>query len=353
MKPTPEEQLQFLQHIQRLFEDGDFVATYKFALLMSLAELAIELDSDDYGSLEVSLPQIAEKFAELYWPQTAPFSSGVTGTEPVVLAQNQGEQAAVVTALLGLRQQGAATIAQARMCSSWNATIQRIALVVRQMPVQYLQNFGGVLVPFLYDYPPPRGRLLLKPGVPFLLRMFHPLIQQLARAGWVRHVRHNQRNRSALGEVDGLEEFMFGSSRNALNAVGNLLSKLQSKRCFYCGSAISGGGEVDHFIPWSKYPRDLAHNFVLAHAECNRRKSDMLAAERHLATWLERNRMFGQDISAELGDSALIADLGCSCRVASWAYDQGLQSGAQGWLKAKETEPLTDSCRRLLNASIR
>jgi hypothetical protein len=29
MKPSAEQQLQFLQQLQRLFEDGDFVATYK------------------------------------------------------------------------------------------------------------------------------------------------------------------------------------------------------------------------------------------------------------------------------------------------------------------------------------
>jgi len=31
-------------------------------------------------------------------------------------------------------------------------------------------------------------------------------------------------------------------------------------------------GEIDHFAPWSRYPRDLAHNLVLAHKVCNRQK---------------------------------------------------------------------------------
>jgi hypothetical protein len=35
---------------------------------------------------------------------------------------------------------------------------------------------------------------------------------------------------------------------------------------------------VNHFVPWSRYPRDLAHNLVLAHGGCNSRKSDLLGA---------------------------------------------------------------------------
>ena len=45
--PSPEAQLQFLSKLQRLFAEGDFTATYKFALLMALADLAIELGADD------------------------------------------------------------------------------------------------------------------------------------------------------------------------------------------------------------------------------------------------------------------------------------------------------------------
>ena len=54
MKPTAEQQLQFLQHLQRLFDEGDFVATYKYALLMSLAELAVESGVDE-GELELPM----------------------------------------------------------------------------------------------------------------------------------------------------------------------------------------------------------------------------------------------------------------------------------------------------------
>jgi hypothetical protein len=38
--PDPERQVDFFFRVQRLLSDGSFVATYKFALLLSLADLA-------------------------------------------------------------------------------------------------------------------------------------------------------------------------------------------------------------------------------------------------------------------------------------------------------------------------
>jgi hypothetical protein len=42
MPPTPDEQIQFLVKLQRLLDEGLFVASYKFALLLALADLSIE-----------------------------------------------------------------------------------------------------------------------------------------------------------------------------------------------------------------------------------------------------------------------------------------------------------------------
>jgi len=94
--PTAEEQIQFLQQIQRLFNEGEFSATYKFALLLSLAELAVEVGNDSGDQLDISSTAIADKFAELYWRQLADYSSGQANTTAAVLHQNRGTQAAVV-----------------------------------------------------------------------------------------------------------------------------------------------------------------------------------------------------------------------------------------------------------------
>jgi hypothetical protein len=58
LKPSPEFQLEFLGKVQRLFSEGDFTATYKFALLISLCDLAIELGQDNDAPLELPYKSI-------------------------------------------------------------------------------------------------------------------------------------------------------------------------------------------------------------------------------------------------------------------------------------------------------
>jgi len=99
--PTDREQLNFLAKVQRLFAEGDFTATYKFALLIALAELAVERGFDDGEPLQIRNDWIAEKFVEMYWQQATPYSG--SGSKPIVLWQNNGEQAAVIKAIVEFR----------------------------------------------------------------------------------------------------------------------------------------------------------------------------------------------------------------------------------------------------------
>lgn len=333
--PSAEEQLAFIQKIQRLFEEGDFSATYKFALLIALTDLAVERGNDEGEALEIPLDEIAIKFAELYWPLTVPYSSGAKAE---LLSQNPGKQAAIVNLLHDLRRSGADSLSNARNLASWGNALRRIVTTVRDMPVRYLQNLGGKLDPFLYDYPIRGDSVILNPGVGYLLRRFHGLISQLARSGWIRHVRQNSLNAPIIGQADDLESFMFGSAfRSNLSALEKILRPMQDGSCFYCGGRIREKGDVDHFIPWIKYPRDLAHNFVLAHAGCNRSKSDMLGAKLHLEKWLERNERYREEISGELGRVGFASNAESILTVANWAYRQGANAGAHAWLEKKVT----------------
>ena len=73
--PSAEQQLVFLAKIQRLFAEGDFTATYKFALLIALADLAVEMGADDGAELNLSVRQIAERLSNSTGgthPHTAP-----------------------------------------------------------------------------------------------------------------------------------------------------------------------------------------------------------------------------------------------------------------------------------------
>ena len=74
--PTPEEQVLFLRNIQRLLMEGQFTASYKFALLHAIADLCV-LKADDSGAaLDLGVKDISEKSIELYWQQCRPFQLG-------------------------------------------------------------------------------------------------------------------------------------------------------------------------------------------------------------------------------------------------------------------------------------
>ena len=129
----------------------------------------------------------------------------------------------------------------------------------------------------------------------YCLRKFHALISDLVRGAWVRYVR--QQNLEALGETADLNEFLFGSERNNLVQVRPVLLDIQNGRCFYCkGAFTSATAHVDHYVAWTRYPFDLAHNFVLANNRCTNQKRDRLPACDHLATWAERNSLYGTQL---------------------------------------------------------
>jgi len=348
--PSAEEQLAFLTKLQRLFAEGDFTATYKFALLIALSDLAVELGSDDGAELPLTTRQIAERFVQQYWRHTLPYGTGRTHTKPGVLVQNLGVQAAILTAIEEFRATSSATtLLQARNEAGYATLLSKVSAVVSAQPLTYLQNFGGIADPFLYERPG-RGIVMLKPRVAYCLRRFHPLLQQLARTHWVGHIKANRRNHGILGDAGDLEDFLFGTSRQSLAIIGAGLRKLEGPRCFYCGHGLHDS-DVDHFVPFVLYPRDLAHNFVLAHPQCNRSKSDSLAGKDHLERWLERLVTRSAQLS-EIGAAAgVTADGNTAHRVAAWGYANAHAAQGRAWVKASIFEMIDLDHLRLLAVS--
>ena len=346
--PSAQEQLDFLTKIQRLFNESDFSSTYKYALLISLADLAIELGKDDDSPLELSNRQIAERFIELYWQQTTPYRT-LEANQSGILFQNNGSQAAIIKAIYDFRQQNNCNTSEsAKRSKEYKKLISAVAATVAKQPINYLQNVGGGALPFLYESN--ASSITLKSGVTYCLRRFQPLIQQLARGRWTDFIKKNTKNIPILGEKDDLNSFLFETSRKTLALVCKGLKELYGNKCFYCNKAASEL-EVDHFIPFSQYPRDLAHNFVLAHSTCNRSKSDTLAAKPHLEHWLDRIDKHANDIT-EVGLSAgLVADVAVSSRIASWGYASAFQSAGRGWFSANRYEPVNDEYLQLFTPS--
>ncbi len=125
------------------------------------------------------------------------------------------------------------------------------------------------------------------------------------------------------------------------------LADAQHGQCLYCTRRVNTG-HIDHFIPWSRYPRDLAHNLVLAHVECNQKKKDMLAAEPHLERWLQRNANNEARIIEAARAANIIVDGAATRGVAAWAYSHGAALGASAWVTGDVVEPLSGRWRWLL-----
>jgi hypothetical protein len=329
--PTPEEQVQFLRNMQRLLAEGRFTATYKFALVHALADLAV-LKGDDSGApLAIETKDIAAKFVELYWRQSRPFPVGGEATE-LVLHQPTSSQAEIISQIVKSQQASGGSLFRLKQLVSdrWSELVTDVDRVVRTMPLWKLQRVGDERLEFLYENLGRGTRITLKPGVASCLRAFYELIRDLIEGSWVRRVQ--KLNAKRLGNATDLGTFLFGQERSSLEAYRPILRDVQKGVCLYCQKPLSKQAQVDHFVPWSRYPADLGHNFVLAHAGCNKYKSDFLAAENHLAAWIERNRGHQAELQERLLAASPPCDLTATVQIARWVYQQTEKANGQVWV---------------------
>lgn len=241
---------------------------------------------------------------ELYWPQARAFPERV-------LLQNAGKQAGILSRIV--RFQGFLTDPTAPFARGQSLVPPEYARLLRQvewilvkMPLPKLQRVGREVVSFVYrirwDDDVRLGefnsdnfdnliRFVGNAG-DHLMRLA-PLIRPLVQREWAALVaRFNH-----LSEAE-LERFLFGAKREALAHLAAPLRELQGNGCFYCRTMIRDGAQVDHFIPWSRYPDDGLDNLVAAHPRCNGEKRDHLAAAEHVEEWTNRMRMCAAELEA-------------------------------------------------------
>jgi 5-methylcytosine-specific restriction endonuclease McrA len=274
-----------------------------------------------------------------------PFPVGDRDPEEI-LAQNAGRQAAIVRRVREARQEYGSSVARIQAEEEvWGELLRAVEHTIRRYPLQKLQTIGGERVEFLYE--PEAGRTVtLLPGVAFCFRAFYPMIIDMVEGAWSQYVR--RRNPTLLGDTVELRSFLFGSERATLERFGPILSDLQEGACFYCAGSLGSGFHVDHFIPWRRYPVDLGHNFVLAHAGCNARKGDRLAAEEHLGRWSERNAAHADVLGERFLEAGVPADLAASTSVARWAYEEVERIGGTVWVGGSEVRALGEGWREVM-----
>ena len=348
MTDTPIGELAFLRKLQRLLAEGDFVATYKFALLNALADLSLEREPAADGSLRVPVSAIAEKFVEYYWPQARPYRA-LDGTG-FVLVQSTGRQAAVINAIAAA-QSAHATLPVARAAQlRWHTLVTRVAGTIEAMPLWKLQTVGGERDEFLYAQAEFAGEAIrLLPGVPAAFRALYGLVLDAVRGAWLRQITNIAANRPLVGGSD-LASFLFGNERASLDGFRGVLRDHQGGRCLYCRKELRGAGCVDHFIAWSRYPVDLGHNLVLAHDACNAKKRDFLAYPAHLERWQVSHLERASELAQRFDSLALPHEEMRSRAITWWAYEQGEAAGAHAWIDTDRFVRLDASWRDVLGA---
>jgi|SRR3989344_2726079 len=347
--PTAEEQLQFLTNIQRILDEGSFVATYKFALIMSLSDYAVESGNDSGEPVQLTTLDIAESFVDYYWRQAIPYVYGKQGATFHVLKQGTGKQPVILNRIIELHVKFNGSFAAAqRDARVWKSLLNKVAATIAQMPLWKLQVVGRTIVPFLYHQHGSGNTINLQSGVIYNFRKFYDLIRNLVQGAWIRHIR--MLNKELLGDAD-LAEFLFGAERTVLPGLRAVLKNIQSNDCFYCKGKLHEGGDIDHFIPWSRYSLDLGHNFVLVHSACNRSKRDFLAAPGHLENWQKRNQIHGNVLVKEFDARGILHNLSATEKIVYWAYSQAEAAGSNLWLCKDDVLPINPSWRMILEAS--
>ncbi|MBW4966680.1 HNH endonuclease [Pseudoalteromonas sp. CR1] len=331
-----QQQLDFIAYIQRMLVEGDFSATYKFALLHALADVCVEQPLlSEQSQLVIELPTLADKLITLYWHHAMPFSSEHTG-ESALLKQNTGAQSKVISVLFECQQNNIRNFRQLKQSPFYKPTFNAAMATLKTGPLWRLQILAKQEECFLYPHTNSTQFITLNAGIASCFRRFYDLVVYLAKNAWLQKIQSIKHNQALIGPQSQLQEFLFGVDRNALTKAKPVLVELQSNTCFYCQKPMKNDVEVDHFIPFARYANDLGHNFVAAHRACNNNKRDFLAAQQHRERWQNQNLVVNSQIISNELSAYFHCDTDKSLAVSNWAYQVAQANNAKLWLANKD-----------------
>lgn len=332
-----QQQLDFIAYIQRMLNEGDFSATYKFALLHAIADICVErpLQQPD-SELVIMLDDLVDKFILLYWQHAMPFAAGSNGNA-ALLKQNTGKQSKVISVLFECQQNNIRNIRQLKQSQYWPAIYRATLATLKDGPLWRLQILSKQAECFLYPHTNSSKFIKLNSGIAYSFRRFYDLVVYLAKNAWLQKIQSIKDNQQLIGPQSQLQQFLFGVDRNALNKARPVLIEIQRGQCFYCNKPLNNNtADVDHFIPFARYSTDLGHNFVAAHSACNNSKRDYLAAQRHRDNWQQQNLVTHSAVlNSELA-AYFYCDAEKSRAVSDWAYSVAQENGAKLWLSKDE-----------------
>lgn len=339
MSVSSTQQLDFIAYIQRLLVEGEFDATYKYALLHALADICIEspLMDDPSHQLQIPLSTIVEKFIAIYWQHALPFNI-TDQNQSSLLQQRPGIQAKIITDLNRCHNLNIKNINKLKQSDNWNTLYKDTLKVIKQGPLWRLQLLAKKEECFLYEHKKGVPYITLNRGIAYCFRRFYELVIKISRNAWVDKIQSIPANQQLIGNQAQLDPFLFGINRQVITKARPILEEIQKGKCFYCQKKLTKTTEVDHFIPFAKYANDLGHNFVAAHSSCNNSKRDHLAAFEHRDRWFEQNIINNNTLLDNELSPYFNCDAERSESITIWAYQVAKQNKAQLWLGKKVFE---------------
>jgi hypothetical protein len=339
----------FAERLLQVIDEGRRTATYKLALLLALIDAcAAHADADGRAPATLHTRSVAEQVLRIYLPQVRLYL-GADG-DPLQLRQITTPRSAVLGAILSLhlaaeerRCRGVSEIAN-RLSDEYNRCLDAVERTFARYPLRLLQVVGREERPFLYDidwgpsvglatlHAPGGGLIRFRPGAGDHLLRLTPLLRPLIELHWIRMVaRLNHINT----EEERLHAHLFGTERRTFPpGLRGGLSEVQDGICFYCHDRLGGRTQVDHFVPWARWPNDAIENLVLADG-CNGHKRDFLPALPHVDRWRQRLESHRADLIDISETSRWEADWPRSLALARSCYAH-LPSGTPLWLRADE-----------------
>jgi hypothetical protein len=292
----------FAERLLQVIDEGRRTATYKLALLTALID-ASAAHADDAGNAPHQLHTrvVAEHVLRTYFPQARLYLAG--DGDPMQLRQITTDRSAVLGAVIALhllaaehRLRSISEIAR-RFPAEYERCIDQIELTFARQPIPRLQVIGRQERPFLYDidwtssvslaalHTDDGGQIRFRSSAGDHLLRLAPLLRPLIELHWTRMVaRINRIN----VEDDRLHSHLFGTERSTFpRTVRSGLADLQDATCFYCHDRLTDRTQIDHFIPWARWPNNAIENLVLTDS-CNTHKRDYLPSLAHVDRWAHR-----------------------------------------------------------------
>ncbi len=342
----------FLEAVQELIFSNTLNNTYKLALIIAIADLALEQAIDDTDAdrpLYVSFVSLGEKFLEMYWPQANDYQTEALLENGLRLAKsgrieqgaNKGQLKifSLIDDFCTAYQMATGdihrpTYLQARRIPGFERLVNDCTRdVVVKNPLKYIKGCE-----FLFTVDKTRKALVIGSAHAMMLRRFHTTVTELARHRWENKVRSLDKNAAILGEspVMSLREFLFNQTRSEnLTVARNILTDVTGEcHCFYCGCALGKKTHVDHFLPYRIFNLPRIHNFVLACEHCNTSKSDMLVSDDHVTHWVERNVRYGNDLFGAAQEVFFPNEYKGFYRIVYDTYDNALFRNESFWVES-------------------